>query len=62
MSGPSLDEQIRNPESALVRDALTRKCEVCRVASGVYCANTMPLGGLLAEAFGRLVHLARTSP
>ena len=60
MTRPTLGEQIRDPASPLVRDALTRKCGVCQAEPGHYCANTMPPGGLLAERFGRVVHFIRT--
>lgn len=51
-------DQLTNPDSELVKNALTRTCRICHVKPGYHCTNltdNRPLPG------GRLVHHDRTS-
>ena len=47
---------LGDPDSDVVRDALTRKCEVCKAKPNEECVNTITKGAALP---GRLVHYAR---
>lgn len=47
---------LTDPTSALVRDALTRKCIICKAVRTVDCHNTIRPNEPLP---GRLVHIAR---
>jgi hypothetical protein len=49
--------QLGDRNSVMVKDALTRCCEVCKSGPGEDCTN-MPINGHPLE--GRLVHYART--
>lgn len=53
----ALYDQLGNKDSWLVKEALGRRCEVCRAKPGEECTNTMLNGVPLS---GRLVHFART--
>jgi len=50
-------KELNNRDSATVKAALNRKCEVCRAKPGEDCTNTIINGYPLSE---RLVHFART--
>jgi hypothetical protein len=50
--------ELADPDSLLVRDALTRRCEVCKAKPGRECTNTVTAQ---TELRGRLVHYARTA-
>lgn len=54
----TLDERLNDPNSDLVRDALTRTCDGCKAGIGVLCHNHIRIGEPLP---GRLVHIARTT-
>ena len=54
----TLDEQLNDPDSDLVRDALTRSCDGCKAPAGVLCHNHIQIGEPLP---GRLVHIGRTA-
>ncbi len=47
---------LADPDSAAVREALTRRCDICKAAIGVLCVNPIRPGHPLP---GRLVHLGR---
>lgn len=53
----TLFSDLNNPDSPVVRAALTRRCEVCKARPDEDCRNTMVPGTALP---GRLVHYART--
>jgi hypothetical protein len=54
----SIYADLGNPFSKIVKDALTRKCEVCRAKPGEHCTNTILNGHPL---HGRIVHYARAT-
>lgn len=54
----TLGDQLNDPDSPLVRDALTRKCGICRARPGDYCTGMPIHAGPLK---GRLVHHERTA-
>ena len=54
-----ISEQIQDPNSPLVLDALERTCDQCRADIGQLCAKR---GGIHQDLLGRLVHLGRLSP
>lgn len=47
---PVPSPKLSDPDSELVRDALTRRCEICKAPPGEPCTELI---------FGRLVHLHR---
>jgi hypothetical protein len=49
--------ELTHRDSATVKDALTRRCEVCRAKPGEDCNNTLRPGVAMP---GRLIHYART--
>jgi hypothetical protein len=53
---PSLYTQLGNADSPIVREAKTRRCEVCHAKPGENCNNNI-LGGIPLQ--GRIVHYAR---
>lgn len=52
----ALHEQLTDPNSEMVREALTRRCDGCGAAIGVLCHNHIQPG---ADLPGRLIHLGR---
>jgi hypothetical protein len=54
---PNLFEQLGNPDSPEVKDAVTRVCRICEAPKGAFCTN-ITNGQPLAT---RLVHFDRTS-
>jgi hypothetical protein len=55
---PTLFDQLEDPTSDVVKDAVTRTCRICEAEPGKYChhiTNGQPLPG-------RLVHFDRTTP
>lgn len=58
MTRPNPYTQLTDRDSAMVQDALTRKCEICRAKPHEDCSNTMRTGYPLDR---RLVHFYRTS-
>ncbi len=55
-----LHRELTDPDSALIRDALTRKCDLCGAAKGVLCSDTIQSGHKLPD--GRLIHHGRRLP
>jgi hypothetical protein len=55
----ALGERLNDPDSPLVRDALTRKCRICKAKPGDDC-KAMPIR--YGPLKGRLVHHERTAP
>lgn len=59
-AGRSVAEQLSDPHSDVVTEALTRRCDLCSAKPGVLCTNpirpSMPLPG------GRLIHHGRRLP
>ena len=55
----SYAEQINDPDSELVRGALTRRCLLCKAQPGSLCTNTISFD---ASLDGRIIHHARTCP
>jgi hypothetical protein len=53
---PNLGTDINDPDSTIVRDALTRRCIVCKAKPNQPCTNIYGASPLK----GRLVHFART--
>lgn len=64
MTRPNPYIQLTDRDSAIVRDALTRRCEICKAKPGDDCIDTLAVGpaGYMKPLRGRLVHYARTSP
>jgi uncharacterized membrane protein len=58
MTGATLSQRLNDPDSDLVRDALTRKCVLCHATPDTRC--TSPINGKPMP--DRIVHLARTAP
>lgn len=54
----SLTEELTDPDSATIRESLTRRCDQCRAGPGEMCVRR---GGYRADLTGRLVHLGRLS-
>jgi hypothetical protein len=52
----TLPQDLTNPESAIVRESLSRRCDQCRAPIGQLCVKR---GGYRADLTGRLVHLGR---
>jgi hypothetical protein len=52
-------DELNDPDSPLVRDALTRKCHICAAVRGEPCRPTIKNQTALP---GRLVHIERTTP
>lgn len=58
MKTQTLTQRLNDPNSGLVRDALTRRCVLCHAPPDARC--TSPIDGTpLAD---RIIHLARTAP
>lgn len=51
-----LTQQITTPDSPLVQEALTRRCEQCRAPKGELCTKR---GGIHQDLLGRLIHIGR---
>jgi hypothetical protein len=56
MSRPNPYIQLNDPDSDMVRDALARRCIVCKATPQQPCTNIYGA----SELAGRLVHFART--
>lgn len=54
----SLSDDLTNPESDIVRQALTRRCKLCHQPAGIRC--TSPING--KPLTDRIVHHVRTAP
>lgn len=52
----SLADQLNDPDSPLVRDAKSRRCDQCHAKPGQPCT---PRGGFRDDLKGRLIHLGR---
>ena len=52
----ALHEQLTDPNSEMVQEALTRRCDGCGAPKGVLCHNHIQPG---ADLTGRLIHLGR---
>ena len=52
----ALHEQLTDPESDTVQEALTRPCDGCGAPKGVLCHNHIQPG---ADLPGRLIHFGR---
>jgi hypothetical protein len=52
----TLPQDLTNPDSAVVVEALSRRCDQCRAPIGQLCVQR---GGYRADLTGRLVHLGR---
>lgn len=55
-----LHRELTDPDSALIKDALTRRCGLCNAPKGVLCSNTIHSGHPLPD--GRLIHHGRRLP
>lgn len=55
----ALDEQLMDPNSDIVREALTRTCDLCGAKVGQVCRNVIQPGQPLP---GRIIHIGRKSP
>ena len=53
---PDLTEEITNPDSPLVQEALTRRCDQCLAPIGVLCVKR---GGIQQDLLGRQIHIGR---
>ncbi len=53
---PDIAAELTNPDSATIRDALTRKCDQCHAPAGQLCVKR---GGFHADLTGRLIHVGR---
>ena len=51
-----ITEQLTDPGSEIVLEALTRRCDQCLAPKGQLCVKR---GGFTADLTGRLVHLGR---
>lgn len=51
-----LTEQLTDPDSAIVREALTRRCDQCRAPAGELCLRR---GGIQHDLLGRVIHIGR---
>ncbi len=51
-----LTKQLTDPDSPVVREALTRRCDQCRAPVGVLCAGR---GGIQQDLLGRVIHIGR---
>jgi hypothetical protein len=47
---------LLNPDSDIIREALTRKCDQCQAPAGVLCRGRK---GFSADLAGRLIHHGR---
>jgi len=47
---------LLNPDSDIIREALTRKCDQCQAPVGILCRGRK---GFSADLAGRLIHLGR---
>lgn len=54
-----ITEQITDPNSELVREALTRTCHQCLAGIGCLCVKR---DWLQADLLGRVIHLDRIGP
>jgi len=52
----SLPQQLTDPDSLVVTEAITRRCDQCRAPIGELCTKR---GGFRADLLGRLIHLGR---
>ena len=53
---PDLTEEITNPDSPTVQEALTRRCDQCLAPIGVLCVKR---GGIQQDLLGRQIHIGR---
>ena len=51
-----LTQEITNPDSPLVQEALTRRCDQCLAPIGVLCVKR---GGIQQDLLGRQIHIGR---
>jgi hypothetical protein len=65
MSRPNpYTKQLNDPDSTMVKDALTRRCIVCGAKPGRACTNTMVSASTMPSGVplpDRIVHYARTT-
>ena len=54
-----ITEQLTDPGSEIVLEALTRRCDQCLAKKGQLCVKR---GGFKADLTGRVVHLGRLLP
>lgn len=55
----ALDERMNDPSSDIVREALTRTCDICKAGIGQLCHNVITPGQPIP---GRIIHIGRKSP
>jgi hypothetical protein len=53
-----LTEEITDPNSPTVQEALTRRCDQCLAPVGVLCVKR---GGIQQDLLGRQIHIGRMS-
>ncbi len=58
LSEMDITNQITDPDSPLVQEALTRTCDQCRAPVGVLCVKR---GGIQQDLLGRQIHIGRMS-
>lgn len=51
-----ITEQITNPDSPIVQEALTRSCDQCQAPKGELCTKR---GGIRHDLLGRVIHIGR---
>ena len=52
----NIPDQIGDPDSPLVQDALTRGCDQCHAPIGSLCTKR---GGIHHDLHGRVIHIGR---
>lgn len=55
----SLADDLNNTGSAVVADALTRRCDLCHAPKGALCTKR---GNIRHDLAGRIIHFGRMQP